>query len=162
MRGRLLELWQARGKREKQFLLALAVVLLLLAYAWLLAAAGSGRRELSASVLSLHNEASRLERDAQEIASLRQRAPAKVAALDLRALAQTQAAATGLNHALQRADAPSAKLLQVSFAAASFADWLVWLKAMEAQQLRLESCRLEALATPGLVNITATLSRSVP
>ena len=78
MRGRLLELWQARGKREKQFLLALAVVLLLLAYAWLLAAAGSGRRELSASVLSLHTEASRLERDAQEIASLRQRAPAKI------------------------------------------------------------------------------------
>jgi len=160
MNGRLREFWQARDKRERQLLGVLAAALLLAAYAWLLIGVGTARSELSASLLALRSQAARLERDAGEIESLRQRAVAKTAAIDLRALAQAQAGAAGLTRALQRVDAPSANQVQVAFAAAAFADWLVWLNGMQAQQLRVESCRLEALSTPGLVSVTASLSRS--
>jgi len=160
MIGRLRSFWQARDKRERQLLAALAALLLLAAYAWLVIGVGKARSELSASLASLRIQAARLERDAGEIQSLRQRSVAKTAALDLRALAQAQAGAAGLTRALQRVDAPSSNQVQVVFAAVAFADWLVWLNGMQAQQLRLESCRLEALATPGLVSVTAGLSRS--
>ncbi len=160
MKARLQEFWQSRSKTERRILGVVLALLLLAAYAGLLVAAGKGRQELSASLLSLHGEAARLERDAAEIESLRQRPPLKASNTELRALAQAQAGATGLSRTLQRAEAPSANQLQVTFAATPFADWLIWLKGMQAQQLRLESCRLEALATPGLVSVTANLSRS--
>lgn len=159
MIGRLREFWQARDKRERLLLTAVAALILLAAYVWLLIAADRGRGELSAALLSLRSEAARLERDATEIESLRQRPPVKTPASDLRALAQAQAGAAGLSRTLSRADAPSANQLQVSFAATPFADWLLWLKGMQAQQLRLDSCRIEAMATPGLVSVTASLSR---
>lgn len=160
MKARWNLFWQARNPRERQLLAALALCLLLAAYVWLLLAAGKGRDDLATSLLSLREQAARLERDALEVESLRQRPPLKASAVDLRALAQAQAGAAGVSRALQRVELPAADRLQVSFAAAPFADWLVWLRGMQAQQLRLESCRLEALAAPGLVSVTANLSNS--
>jgi type II secretory pathway component PulM len=41
----------------------------------------------------------------------------------------------------------------------SFADWLAWLATLQSQQVRVEAARVEALATPGMVSVTATLTR---
>jgi type II secretory pathway component PulM len=44
----------------------------------------------------------------------------------------------------------------------AFADWLGWIAALESQHVRLEAARIEALAAPGLVGVTATFARSRP
>jgi type II secretory pathway component PulM len=41
----------------------------------------------------------------------------------------------------------------------SFVDWLAWLATLQAQQVRVEAARVEALAAPGMVSVTATLTR---
>jgi general secretion pathway protein M len=46
------------------------------------------------------------------------------------------------------------------FGAVAFADWLDWIAGLESQQVRLEAGRIEALSTPGLVSVTATLVRA--
>lgn len=161
MKTRIGNFWRERSQGEKQILGALTVVLLLAAYAWLVIAANRARADLSTSLQQLRSQAARLERDAAELVSLRQRPIANAGPSDLRTLAQSQAGAAGLTRSLQRAENASAGQLQVGFAAAAFADWLVWLKGMQTQQVRLESCRLEAMSSaPGLVSVTATLSRT--
>ena len=45
------------------------------------------------------------------------------------------------------------------FGAVAFADWLNWVASLTSQQVRLDACRIEALSTPGLVSVTATLVR---
>jgi general secretion pathway protein M len=51
----------------------------------------------------------------------------------------------------------------VVFGAVPFADWLNLVVGLKSQQVRLDTCRIEALATsPGLVSVTATLVRAKP
>ena len=50
----------------------------------------------------------------------------------------------------------------VVFGAVAFADWLNWIAALKSQHVRLDACRIEALSTPGLVSVTATLIRAKP
>jgi type II secretory pathway component PulM len=47
----------------------------------------------------------------------------------------------------------------VAFGSVPFADWLDWVVALQAQHIRLEAARAEALQTPGLVGVTATFAR---
>jgi hypothetical protein len=42
----------------------------------------------------------------------------------------------------------------------SFAGWLGLVSALQAQHVRLEAGRIEALAAPGLVSVSATFARS--
>ena len=55
---------------------------------------------------------------------------------------------------------PDADHVQVAFGAVAFADWLGWIAALQAQQVRLEAARIEALSAPGMVSVTATLTRA--
>jgi type II secretory pathway component PulM len=48
----------------------------------------------------------------------------------------------------------------VVFGSAPFADWLAWITSLQTQQIRLDSSRIEALSTPGLVGVTATFVRA--
>mgnify|MGYP003704723109 CR=1 FL=1 len=48
----------------------------------------------------------------------------------------------------------------VVFGSVAFADWLTWVGGLQSQQIRLESSRIEALSTPGLVGITASFARA--
>jgi type II secretory pathway component PulM len=47
----------------------------------------------------------------------------------------------------------------VAFASVAFSDWLDWAAALNAQQVALAACRVEALPTPGMVKVTASLLR---
>jgi type II secretory pathway component PulM len=47
----------------------------------------------------------------------------------------------------------------VTFGAVAFAAWLAWVERLQSQQVRVDACRIEALATPGLVSAAATLVR---
>jgi general secretion pathway protein M len=67
--------------------------------------------------------------------------------------------AARLSAALTRIDAPDADHVLITFGAVSFADWLDWIAALQAQHVRLEVARVEALSAPGMVSATATLTR---
>ncbi|MGH8864757.1 MAG: type II secretion system protein GspM, partial [Burkholderiales bacterium] len=93
---------------------------------------------------------------------LRAAPAASVSQTDLRTLVQAQAGVAGLSRALVRIDAPDANQVVVVFGAVAFADWLNWVASLKSQQVRLDACRVEALSTPGLVSVTATLVRAKP
>ena len=158
----LWQLWQARAPHERLAIMVLASAIALLLYLWLLQSAGSARRQLASSLASLQAQSGRLDRDAAELQRLRALPPAAPAQGDLRSLVQAQAGAAGLARALQRIDGTDANQLQVVFGAVAFSDWLAWVATLQAQHVRLDSCRIEALSTPGLVSVTATLIRVRP
>jgi type II secretory pathway component PulM len=72
---------------------------------------------------------------------------------------QAQVDAAGLGHALARLDAPDADQVVVAFGAVAFADWLNWVASLNSLHVRLAACRIEALAEPGMVGVSATLQR---
>ncbi|MDQ3040445.1 MAG: type II secretion system protein GspM, partial [Pseudomonadota bacterium] len=69
----------------------------------------------------------------------------------------------GLAPALVRIDAPDPDQVVVVFGAVVFADWLKLVAGLRSQQVRMDTGRIEALATsPGQVSVTATLVRARP
>jgi type II secretory pathway component PulM len=78
----------------------------------------------------------------------------------LRRLLESQNNATGLSGAVVRMDSTGPDDVSVAFGAVAFADWLTLIQKLQAQHVRLESSRIEALATPGLVSVTATFTRA--
>jgi len=160
VKAALLRLWQARAPRERMVIAVLAAVLGVALYLWLLHSADRARAQLRASVATLRTQAALLEQQAAEYQRL-QAMPAPAASpTDLRALVQARADAARLSGALTRIDAPDADQVRLTFGAVSFADWLGWIAALQAQQVRLEAARVEALSAPGMVSATATLTRA--
>ena len=154
--------WRSRAPRERAVIAVLAVLLGFALYAWLLQSATRARTQLRTSVAMLQTQAAGVEQQAAEYERLRA-APALTASkTDLRTLVQAQAGAAGLARALGRIDAQNADQVVVAFGAVPFADWLGWIASLQAQQIRVEACRIEALATAGLVSVTATLARAKP
>lgn len=159
MKAALRKLWRSRAPRERMVIAVLAVVVAAAAYVWLLQSAGQGRAKLTASVAALRTQAALLDQQAAEYARLRA-APAAAAASDLRTLVQARADAARLSGALTRIEAADPDHVRVTFGAVSYADWLGWVAALQAQHVRLEAARIEALAAPGLVSVTASLARA--
>jgi len=160
MNAKLRALWQSRAPRERVVIAVLAVVACVASYVWLVQSADQAHTRLRASVPALRAQAARLEQQAAELGHLRAAPAASVSNTDLRALVQAQAGAAGLSRALVRIDAPDADQVVVVFGAVAFADWLNWIAGLKSQQVRLDACRVEALSTPGLVSVTATLVRT--
>ena len=61
-----------------------------------------------------------------------------------------------------RMDARDADQVQVVFGSVAFADWLTWVASLQGQNIRVDTGRIEALSTPGLVSVTATFVRAKP
>lgn len=162
MKARLRKAWESRSPRDRVVITVLAAVVGAALYVWLADSAYRARIQLGLSVTALRAQAQRLDLDAAELARVRAaRAPAAAKA-DLRTQVQAQITTSGLAGALVRIDATDANHVQVVFGSVAFADWLHWIAALQAQHIRLESGRIEALATTGLVGITATLTRAAP
>jgi general secretion pathway protein M len=155
----LRRLWQSRAPRERVVIAALVVLAGAASYMWLVQAANQAHTRLRASVPALRAQAARLELQAVEVEHLRSTPPASVSQTDLRTLVQAQAGAAGLSRGLVRIDAPDANQVVVVFGTVAFADWLNWVAGLTSQQVRLDACRIEALSSPGLVSVTATLVR---
>jgi general secretion pathway protein M len=160
MRTRLRRLWESRAPRERTIIVILTAVLGAALYLWLVQSAHRARGQLTTTVTTLRAQAARLEQLAAEYERLRATPPATASSTDLRALVQAQAGAAGLSRALQRIDAPDANQVQVVLGAVAFADWLNWVASLQSQRVRLDTCRIEALSTPGLVSVTATFTRA--
>jgi general secretion pathway protein M len=159
MRAQLRKAWESRAPRERAILVALVIVILVALYVWIVQSAGQARKQLRPSVTTLLAQAAALDRQATEVERLRAMPAISASQTDLRTLVQAQAGA-GLSRALVRIDALDGDQVVVVFGAVTFADWLNWIAGLKSQHVRLAACRIEALSTPGLVSVTATLSRA--
>ncbi len=162
MRAQVRKLWESRAPRARENIAAMAVVLGIALYAALLQTASRARKQLGTSVTTLRAQAANLDRQAVELERLRAAPVISASATDLRTLVQAQAGAAGLSGALVRIDALDSNQVVVVFGAVAFADWVNWIGALNSQHVRLDTCRIEALSTPGLVSVTATLVRAKP
>jgi general secretion pathway protein M len=152
--------WEARAPRERRIIAALAAILGAAAYVLLVHSTDRGREQLRASVAALRTQAAVLDQQAAEHQRLRAAPATPASPTDLRTLVQSRTDAARLSGAMTRIDAPDADHVNVAFGAVSFADWLAWTAALQAQQVRVEAARVEALAAAGMVSATATLSRA--
>lgn len=160
MKTRLTKLWESRPPSERKIVAVLGAALGVVLYVVLLQSGGRARQQLQANVATLRSQATRLEQQAAELARLRSMPPVVISRSDLGALVQAQAGAAGLALALEKIDVLDANQVMVVFGAVSFADWLNWVGALKSQQVRLDTCRIEALSTPGMVSVSATLLRT--
>lgn len=162
MRSALRSSWTSRSPRERLVILVAAAVLGAAAYVGLLYAADRARAQLGTRVAALRTQAALLEQRAAEYQRLRA-APAPAASpTDLRTLVREHVDAAQLSGTLTLLEAPDAEHVRVAFGVLAFADWLNWIAALQAQHVRLEAVRIEALAAPGLVSVAATLARTGP
>ncbi|MDB5903860.1 MAG: type secretion system protein [Betaproteobacteria bacterium] len=159
MSARLRALWALRTTRERTIIAAVAALAGAVLFLWLVLSATRGRAELRAGITALRGEALRLERDAAEIERLRAAPRVAASHSDLRPLVEAQCNAAGVGGAVVRVEAAGPDQVSVVFGALAFADWLSLLQRLEAVHVRLESSRIEALATPGMVGVTATFTR---
>ena len=159
MKALLHRLWQSRSSTERTVIVALALVLVVALYVWFALAATRARGPLVASVTTLRAQAVRLDQQAMQYEQLRNAPRPPAPQSDVRALVQAQASAAGLS--LTRVDAVDANQARATFAAVAYADWLAWVASLQAQNVRLDACRIEALPSPGLVTATATFVRAV-
>ena len=162
MRAALRRAWESRAPRERLVIAALAAFLGAASYILVLYSADRGRGQLRTSVAKLRTQATLLDQQAAEHERLRATPAPPASPTDLRTLVQARADAAHLSGALTRIDVPDADHVQIAFGAVAFADWLGWIAALESQHVRLEAARIEALAAPGLVGVTATFARSRP
>ena len=160
MRARLRKIWESRSPRDRLVIAVLAVLVGAALYFWLLQSAYRARTQLGASLSVLRTQANRLMLDATELERVRALPAPPAAAGDLRALVQARAEAAGLARALVRIDAADANQAQVVFGAVAFADWIAWVASLQAEHVRLDTGRIEALSTPGMVGVTATFTRT--
>jgi general secretion pathway protein M len=160
MKAALRKAWESRAPRERMVIVALAAVLGAASYVLVLYSADRARGPLRASVAALRTQAVILQQQAAEHERLRATPAPPASPTDLRTLVQARADAARLSGALTRVDAPDADHVRVTFGAVSFADWLGWIAALQAQHVRLEAARVEALSAPGMVSATTTLTRT--
>ena len=160
MKARLLKLWESRSPRDRLLIAILAAVVAALLYLLLMQSAQRARAQLGASLSALRTQALRLEQDAAELERVRAMPVPPAAQTDLRTLIQARADTAGLARALIRIDAPDANQVQVVFGAVAFADWLAWVASLQGERIRLDTGRIEALSTPGMVGVTATFTRA--
>lgn len=159
MKAHLRRLWESRSPRERIVAAVLAAIVAAVLYAWLVQSAERARAQLRASVAKLRTEAVRVEQQAAEFERLRALPRAQASTTDLHSLVQAHAASAGLDRALVRIDAQDKDQVQVSFGAVAFSDWLSWISSLQSQRVRLDACRIEALSTPGMASVKATLVR---
>jgi general secretion pathway protein M len=160
MIAHLNKVWESRSPRDRKIIAILAGVVCAMLYLLLVQSGGAAHTRLSASVTTLRAQVSRIELQAAELGRLRAAPSTPPSQTDLRALVEAQAGAAGLSRALVKIEAPDANQVVVVFSAVAFEDWLGWVVRLKAQQVRLDTCRIEALSTPGMIGVTATLLRA--
>ncbi|OGA18573.1 MAG: hypothetical protein A3I63_10835 [Betaproteobacteria bacterium RIFCSPLOWO2_02_FULL_66_14] len=160
MKQQIIKWWESRSPRDRVVIAALGALVAVVLYFVLIQSAYRARTQLGASVATLRAQALRLERDAAELARVRAVRVPPVAQTDLRTHVQALITGAGLSGGLLRIDATDANHVQVVFGSVAFAEWLQWVTVLQSQQIRLETGRVEALSTPGMVGSSATFSRA--
>lgn len=162
MKARIRKLWESRSPRDRVVIVILAAIVGALLYVWLVQSAYQARAQLGTSVFTLRAQAMRLDLDATELARVRAAPVPPAPQTDLRTQLQAQAETAGLASALLKIEVVDANQVRVVFGSIAFADWLAWVAGLQTQHIRLDTGRIEALSTPGLVGVTSTFIRAKP
>lgn len=162
MNNPLRESWHTRSPRERTVIVVAACILVIALYLLLVVSAERARGPLHDNVTLLRMQAARMDQQALDYSHLQAMPSATVSTTDLRSLMREQIDSAGLAGSLIRIDALDANQVVVVFGAVAFADWLDWIDALKSQHVRLDACRIEALSSPGMVSVTATLVRPTP
>jgi general secretion pathway protein M len=160
MKEKIQKAWQSRSPRDRMIITAFLIVLGVALYVWLVLSGGQARLHLRTSVMVLRAKAEYLDQQASEYNRLRVTPLPAKSPTDLRTLVQSRISDTVLARSLLRIDVADADQVVVIFDAVAFTDWLQWINSLKSQRVRLDACRIEALATAGLVSVTATLVRA--
>ncbi len=160
LHARFISSWQACSHGVRLLIASVAVAVSLGFCLWFIQSVDRLRLELRTATIPASRERARLlDMHAAEYQRLRAAPQATVSQTDLRVLVQTQAGTAGLTKALLSTEAADANQVKVVFGSIAFADWLSLIVNLAAQKVHVETCRIEALGTPGLVSISATLVR---
>jgi general secretion pathway protein M len=162
MMAALRSAWQSRSPLERKVMASILAAVVVVLYAWLLQSAGRNRERLGASLPTLRAQATRLDAQALEYARLRATPAATASTTDLRTLLQARIGEAGLAPALVTIEAAEPGQVRATFGALPFAEWLAWVAALQALQVRVDQCRIEALPATGMVSVIATFTRAQP
>lgn len=152
--------WSALGRRERFVVATLIIILVATLYSWLVQTAYQERRKLAASVITLKSRAAVVEQQASEIERIRTMPAQAASPTDLRTLVQAQANSAGISRALVKIQSSTPNRLEIEFGDIPFSAWTAWVGNLQSQHVALETCGIEALAQPGRVAVTATLTRA--
>ncbi len=162
MTAQLRQLWSSRPARERRVLAGLAVFVAVAACLALMSAALAAREPLQRQVQDLRALSAGMDRQARELEQLRrlpEPAPPGGTLLErVQSALDARLSAAGPT----RLETPDARHVVVVFEAVSFRAWLGWLEDLASRQVRLESCRIEALPAAGQASISVTLVQSGP
>lgn len=152
-------LWELRSPRDRKIIVVFATALSIIFYVLLVQTAEKSRTVLRNHVMTLRTQAAHLDQQAIEYHQLLGKPAVTLSPTDIHTLVQTRINDAGLSPVLQRMDTLDKNHVIVTFAAITFVDWLHWVVDLDTQHIRIAQCRIEALSTPGRVNVSATLVR---
>lgn len=152
--------WDGLALRERGLIVfGLAVVLPVAVYLYLWQPANVERARLAVRVQQLRGELAQLRADGEEVQRLRAQVPASTGET-LETLARQSAARFGLPDVKVGLSTQGKDRLQVDLASVDFDAWVRWLGELGVHGISLAACQVDALPTPGLVRVKATLSRA--
>lgn len=152
------QFWQRLSAREQTIVgggTGLLVIILLVFYVW--QPLEKERTRLRASLPGIRAEAQQMRVDALAVPKLKSTAKPAALAGGLKEIVEQAASTHGLQ--VSQANPEGNGKLSMSLAAVPFDAWVKWLATLQAQQVRLDTCRVEALPQSGMVKVQAVLSR---
>ena len=156
MKEQLLAAWRKRSVRDRQIISVVAgisLALILYAYIWL--PMNNTRTRLRTELPQLRSQALQMEQDAKEVAQLKT-LPSRAKGRPLIDIVNQSANRNGIKNDQMQTTSLSAERTQITLDKIAFDDWIKWAANISAQEgLRIESARINATDTAGVVKISA-------
>ena len=153
--------WTQINSRERLVIVGGALLLLIvIVYFYLWQPLSQERLRLRARLPQLKLSATQMRANVDEVMRLKANLnQAPQSAQSLRTLLEQSAAAYKLRDNLSQINTEGDNRIRLSLGSVPFDDWIQWLAQLQTQyRMRLESCRVEGLAQPGIVKIQAVLA----
>lgn len=151
--------WNTRAPRERRVLIAAAILLMLMILLSAFDALYSDRSRLLRQRPALLDQRHALQAHAVEIEQLRSRVTVSTGEMALADLLKRRLESGGYGGTAARIESQGVEGVVITFPSVAFPDWLRWVVGLREQRIRIASCRIEALPTPGMVVIKATFAR---
>jgi len=154
------QMLESLSPRNQKILFGLTGLLLIIFSATTVQSLEKSRSPLQQNILKLRAQSLRLEQQSLQYHYLLGLKPVISSSISLDTLLQNHLSHSSLSPSLLRTNAVSAHQVIMTFGAVSFTDWLSFVQELTSQHIRVQQCRIEALSTPGRVNISATMVRA--